>query len=129
MAININIDDQLGLEYAFRIAGKKRELTYDDECAAEIERVQLIVNKLNNEIEDKAKDNLDDLPVDEQLAYFNTKYGEIKDALIVFFDKYFGDGAGDEFYEYYHHSTRALSNVFLQINKYLEQVTINKKQK
>lgn len=129
MAININIDDQLGLEYMFKIAGKKRGLIYDDECALEIQRVELTVAKSFKRIQDLDDDDLDNLEVDDQLDIVRGAYADIRKAVIPFFDKYFGEGAGQEIYEYYHESTHALGAVFGEINGYLEKVKINDKKK
>lgn len=129
MAININIDNQLGLEYTFRIAGKKRELVYDDECALEIQRVELTVNKAFQSLEKMDEDEFNEMPVEEQLDFSRDKYAEMRNAIIPFFDKYFGDDAGQEIYEYCHNSTRGLATVFGEINKYLDQTKIKSKTK
>lgn len=129
MAININIDDQLGLEYMFKIAGKKRGLIYDDECALEIQRVELTVAKSLKNLDSMDEDEFNELPVEDQLDFARNEYAEIRDAIIPFFDKYFGDNAGQEIYEFCKKSTRGLATVFGEINSYLDKVKINDKKK
>lgn len=129
MAINVNIDNQLGLVYSFRIANKMRELVFSDECALEMNRVGLKVDKITSQIESLYDDELEEKSVDEQMELIKGWYGEIRDAIIPFFDKYFGEEQGQEIYEYVHESTRALATIFSKINDYLNQVTINPNKK
>lgn len=125
MAINVNIDNQLGLEYAFKIAGKKREITFTDECALEMERVELTVGNILDRVDKLSDKDLEDKSVEEQVEYVSSMYKEIKDTIIPFFDKYLGDNSGQEIYEYVHESTRALSTIFGKISSYLNKVEIN----
>lgn len=127
MAININIDNQLGLVYSFRLAGKKRELVFSDDCALAMDKVNLKVDKIIDNIDKLDDEDIGKKTVDEQFDLLSSWYGEIRDAIIPFFDEFFGDGAGKEIYEYVHKSTRALTVVFNKIYDYLNKVEISKK--
>lgn len=124
MAINVNIDNQLALEYSFLIAGKKRDLTFDDECALELERVRLKVGKILQKVDSLDDESLDKKSVNDQLKYFDKAYADIRNAIIPFFDKYFGDGTGLEIYKFNHESTRALATVFGKVSDYLDKLEI-----
>lgn len=126
MAINVNIDDQLALEYSFKVAGKKRTLTFTDECALDLEKVQLTVSKAIDDIDNLDEEKFESKDVEDQLKVVDDIYKQIREAIIPFFDKYFGDNAGQEIYKYAHQSTRALSVIFGKINSYLDKVEIKK---
>lgn len=125
----INIDDQLVTKRKFKIAGKEREMTYSDECALEIGRVQLTVTKLLEDIDKTDEKKLEANSVDENLKFISEKYEEIRVAVFAFFDEYFGEKTGQEIYEYNQESTRALSIVFSKVAEYLEKTEINDKSK
>lgn len=131
MAINVNIDQKITLEYVFHVANKDRKLVFTDDCALEMERVQLKVDKIIGEVDKLNEKEMDAKSVDDQLDYINDKYGQIRDSIITFFDKYFGDGAGLEIYKHNHESTRALATVFGSIYDYLDKVEVtgNRKQR
>ncbi|MQS44242.1 hypothetical protein [Companilactobacillus mishanensis] len=124
MAININIDNQLALQYSFKIAGAKRDLTFTDECALDLEKVQLEVGKITDEINKLDDTKIDEEDVESQLGFISDLYAKIRNAIIPFFDKYFGDNAGKDIYEYCHESTRALSVVFGKVASYLDKVEV-----
>lgn len=125
-AISINIDSELGLVYNFKIGGKNRELTFTDQCASDMDKVNLKVAKTLDEISNLDTNKLNNESVKDQSKLMMKYFAEIRNAIIEFFDDYFGHSAGKEIYKYYHESTRALSFVFNKIYEKLNQVTINK---
>lgn len=125
MAINVNIDNQLALKYSFMIGGKKRELTFDDQCALDMDKVQFKVQKISDKVNRMQENVVNKKSTDEQVKIMSGLYKEIRNAIIPFFDKYFGDGQGTEIYEYFNKSTRALATVFGKVNECLDKVEIN----
>jgi len=125
MAINVNIDNQLALKYSFMIGGKKRELTFDDQCALDMDKVQFKVQKISDKVNRMQENVVNKKSTDEQVKMMSGLYKEIRNAIIPFFDKYFGDGQGTEIYEYFNKSTRALATVFGKVNECLDKVEIN----
>lgn len=125
MAINVNIDNQLALKYSFMIGGKKRELTFDDQCALDMDKVQFKVQKISDKVNRMQENVVNKKSTDEQVKMMSGLYKEIRNAIIPFFDKYFGDGQGTEIYQYFNKSTRALATVFGKVNEYLDKVEIN----
>lgn len=125
MAINVNIDNQLALKYSFMIGGKKRELTFDDQCALDMDKVQFKVQKISDKVNRMQENVVNKKSTDEQVKMMSGLYKEIRNAIIPFFDKYFGDGQGTEIYQYFNKSTRALATVFGKVNECLDKVEIN----
>ncbi|KRK90523.1 hypothetical protein EGT49_03800 [Companilactobacillus suantsaicola] len=125
MAINVNIDNQLALKYSFMIGGKKRELTFDDQCALDMDKVQFKVQKISDKVNRMQENVVNKKSTDEQVKMMSGLYKEIRNAIIPFFDKYFGDGQGTEIYQYFNESTRALATVFGKVNECLDKVEIN----
>ncbi|PIO83545.1 hypothetical protein BSQ39_08190 [Loigolactobacillus backii] len=121
----INIDNQIQTKYNFTIAGKDRGMTFSDVEALELSKVELRVTKLIDGITDKELKELDHETVDQQAAYLEKKYNELRDIIIGYFDKHFGDGNGEEIYDFYNQSTRALSTVFRKVADYLDKVDVS----
>lgn len=121
----INIDNQIKTKYNFTIAGKDRGMTFSDVEAVELEKVRLRVTKLIDGITDKELKELDKETVDQQAAYLEKKYAELRDIIISYFDKHFGAGNGKEIYDFYNQSTRALSTVFSKVADYLDKVDVS----
>lgn len=122
----INIDNQLSLEYTFRIANKPHKLTFSDDCALDMEKVNLKVDKIMQNLEKMDDNELEEKSVDEQTEIMKNFYEELRDSIIPFFDEYMDD-SGQEIYEYYKESTRALAVVFRKVYDYLSKVEITKK--
>ena len=127
MAINVNIDNQLALKYSFKIGGKNRELTFDDDCALEMNRVEFKVQKIVDKIDNLSEKDIESKSVDEQVKLVSESYKEIREAIMTFFDKYFGNGAGQEIYEYANSSTRAMATIFGKVSSYLNKVEVSNK--
>lgn len=125
----INIDNQLKTEYEFKIAGKNRKVVFDDECAHEMELAQILVNKSMAKINDLDDDTVDKKSAKEQLKLIEGFYADVRKAIFGFFDKYFGDGSGQEIYKFNDNSTRALVSVFGKVNLYLDNVDIQQASK
>lgn len=124
MAINVNIDNQLALKYSFIVGGKQRNLTFDDNCALELDRVQIKVQKIVAKVDKLEDKDVEKKTVDEQVKLVSELYKEIREAIIPFFDRYFGKGQGQEIYEYANNSTRALATIFGKIASYLDKVEV-----
>lgn len=124
----INIDNQLGLEYSFRIGGKVHKLIFSDDTALSMDRVNLKVDKILDDISNMDENELRNKTVDEQAEIMKQMYADMRDAIIDFYDEYMND-AGQEIYESFHQSTRALVTSFGKLYDYLNKVEINEKPK
>lgn len=121
----INIDNQIQTQYTFTIAGKERQMTFSDVEASELSKVEFQVTKLINSITDKELKELDKETVEQQTAYLENKWGELRDIILGYFDKHFGTGNGKEIYTFYNESTRALATVFRKVADYLDKVDVS----
>lgn len=124
----INIDNQLGLEYSFRIGGKVHKLTFSDDTALSMDKVNLKVDKILDNLNSMDEEELRNKSVDEQTEVMRKMYADMRDAIIEFYDEYMDD-AGQDIYDSFHQSTRALVTSFGKLYDYLNKVEINEKPK
>ena len=90
-----------------------------------MDKVQFKVQKISDKVNRMQENVVNKKSTDEQVKMMSGLYKEIRNAIIPFFDKYFGDGQGTEIYEYFNKSTRALATVFGKVNECLDKVEIN----
>lgn len=125
MKMAINLDNKLQTVKEFVVGGKTRKVVYDDKFMLAIAEADIRIGKdlkkVTNLNEDEAK-KLDALKASEQIDLLSGVFGKVSRDLIKTLDVAFGQGAGKELYEHFHHSTNSLYAIVEALNEYSDVV-------
>lgn len=119
-AINLAGGPQEFAEFKF---GKRHaKLYFNDELNLEIDNTRLSIGKKLNALDEKKTAELDKKSVKEQHKYLTGLYKDLRDELSAFFDKQFGEGAGNELYQLTNKSTERMAAAFFMVVKEYDEL-------
>lgn len=114
MVLKLNIDEQIQNEAEITIAGQNRTVAFNDEFREAAIETLTQIDEILKDVDELMKEDKDgnskfnDLSVDEQKNKYNGMMGQMRDCAIAFFDRYLGEGSGQQIFEHYHSDTMAI---------------------
>ncbi|MEF7456969.1 hypothetical protein [Pediococcus pentosaceus] len=104
----INLDDKILKTKEFELLGKKHKVELNDATQKLLSDTQIEVGRLLNDASKNAPED-ESISLSEEQDYAFGALMEIKDVLIDFFNKFFDDNTGNDFYAKYQSSTLLMS--------------------
>lgn len=125
----INIDSKIKNTEQVIIGGKTRNIIFNDDFNRKVTDVQLAVSKSQYNFKELDQDELEAMSLDEQKEIISCGFDDMCTAAINFFDQQFGEGAGQEIYNYYHKSSDALAFVIGELYRLSNDIVVRAKNK
>lgn len=125
MKMAINLDSKLQTIKEFVVGGKTRKVVYDDKFMAAITEADIRIGKDLKKYIDPDEETIkefDKKTAVQQLEIYSELQAKVKNDLVNTLDSAFGQGAGEELYAYFNHSTNSLYAIVEALNEYSDVV-------